>query len=555
MLQACVIHGYKPVIAGFQGCPGDTTSKHLGEALTTALQDKTFALQLRPAAGVVLRKGVHAHGQQQRLLRAAPQLPRLHSSPTRESTLFARASILHTHPVAYSLVKNESWCCRNGLQPDGGGQQGLRDGSGTAPPPSLPRSSPQCPQSSGKHPTSDGCAPCFHHIAPLPVLICVLLMTRAHDWGHSNTIKHSPRLATSAYTQIQFIQGTKTCTPVLSKAGCSHTHAVLPVGHPADDGQAASAEGAASPLTHSPPSGGRDQGNDLPASDGPTAPSAQAPAQAAAAPCTSQACGHKRPRPGQCQIPDVTKDRPPWLPDEPLPPTQTASPLPPPPAVSEGQPAHAAWAQTRAAANAATRLAEVSQTRLAFTLCTVGVCHHQVMLSGHKHILLCCSQHRQGGIVVYGALLLASLLTLIRGEGLQNLPACFQQLQTYLQTDIREDLQANKADDSAAPSELSNLQPQAGATQAGEPQTSSLRATVPGSQPPTAHQVEHGHLPQPAHVQVIAAGAAARALECNTGSTYCPGLQLLCAHQLQACLCSTCIATRAHPVTLEAGSA
>ena len=59
----------------------------------------------------------------------------------------------------FTPVKCDSPCCRNGLQPGGGGQQGLQGGSGTAPAPSLPRSSPQRPQNSGKHPTSDGCAP------------------------------------------------------------------------------------------------------------------------------------------------------------------------------------------------------------------------------------------------------------------------------------------------------------------------------------------------------------------------------------------------------------
>ena len=110
----------------------------------------------------------------------------------------------------------------------------------------------------------------------------------------------------------------------------------------------------------------------------------------------------------------MTKDRPPWLPDEPLPPPLTASPAPPPPAVSEGQPAHAVRAQAGAAQpNAAIKPPQVSQILLAFTLCTASVCHHQTMLSGYKHILLCCSQHKQGRIVVYGALLLASLLTFI----------------------------------------------------------------------------------------------------------------------------------------------
>lgn len=176
-------------------------------------------------------------------------------------------------------------------------------------------------------------------------------------------------------------------TPILSQAGCSHTHAVLLVGPPADDRQAGSADGAASPLANSPPPGGGNQGKDLPASDGVATPSARGAAQAAAAPSRSQACGNKRPRPDQCRTPDVTKDRPPWWPDV---------PLPPPPTVPEGQPTHAVQAQGGGAADAASRQNEVSQTLPAFTLCAMGACHSQTMLSGYEHTLLCCSPTQAG---------------------------------------------------------------------------------------------------------------------------------------------------------------
>ena len=232
----------------------------------------------------------------------------------------------------------------------------------------------------------------------------MLLKTRAPDWGHS--VLH----AMPQKRKPKSVYGTNTHPALIhlySQAGCSHTHAVLPVGPPADDRQAGSAEGAASPLTHSSPSGSRDQGKDVPALNSATAPSAQAPAQAASAPCAPQVCGQKRPRLGQCQTPDVTKDRPPWLPDE---------SLPPPPTVPEGQPAHAPLqAPSRSAADAAIRQPQVSQMTSCLHLVHCGGLTPlvQTMLSGNKHALLCCSLDGQGRTEMDCASLLACALTFL----------------------------------------------------------------------------------------------------------------------------------------------
>ena len=136
------------------------------------------------------------------------------------------------------------------------------------------------------------------------------------------------------------------------------------------------------------------------------------------------------------------------------------------------------------------------------------------------------------------------------------MPDCIQQLQTHLQTDKVEDLQAGKADNDATPSELSDVQPQAGATQAGNPQASSAQAAVPGSQPPTVHQVglwmSTTACPPLDFQRLLLRGHLSAIQAQLLPST---GLQLLCAHQLQACLHSTCIATQAHQVKPEVGGA